>query len=423
MSQKLLKCFMFNEDIRSKLTFSDPNKIRLNPTTSALELSPQGIHRASGKTLYSTDADLHVQVEPTNPQSLKQWLGFSVSPRPTSQPDQTSVGYRLNDGTNDYFWDGTNWVVAGSSDWNTEQVVAANIATFPAQTERLGLSINLATSDRFSTPTVNYIDLLMDVDVAYIRSIVVSLIRSLREKIQPKARTSLHSTGSNRLSLQDLDHTPNIKSVVAVYNHKQDPEHKTNLFSAYDATSKVITLTASQTRGDAIWVEYLAEPEVYLNFASQDYTEVEKLPAVVVDGFTLTGGEVAAQFSVGNINDNTAVVRKNPVRLALNFDILLLAESKDTLLKMMDASLDHALNTPLLHWQDVDEHLTLRMVDEGIFAPRPNLSDIHQTQYTLTLDDVFLWLRPEETFNLIEQFNLTMTVLDVDTAPRWTGVK
>lgn len=424
-TQKLIKCYDFGKErIRSKLTFSDPTKIRLNPETGRLELSQQGVNRATGQPIYSTDPDLHITIAETNPQSLFRWAGLDVVPRPSDQPAGASVQLRFNDGTSDLFWDGAAWATAGASDWNDLVTVAANFSTFPAQDQKLIIKVNLVTTDRLVTPSVAYIDLLMECRIQYLESLIArSFIPSLKEKVRPLVEVAVHGHGNDKISLRGIENNPNIVSVEAVYDKTSDPDKQTNLLSSYDPSSKVVTLTGAVTRGNEVRIEFISEPEVYLNFTSQDYVEVEKIPAVVLDSFTVEGNEIFAQYCVADISNNTATVRRAPFRLALEFQVLLLAQGNRVLLRMMDQALEHAATTTLLVWKDLDEEVTLKMIEEGNFSSRPNLSDIHQTSYTLRFEDVFLWLRPAEVMSVIRQLNITLSSPDLQGGPRWTGVR
>lgn len=412
MSQTLIKSFTFEAKNRGRLTFSDASKIRLAPeglgqTYGRLQLTELG--RKRGLPYYSTDTDLTVTTWVTNPQTLIDWLGFEAVPRSDMQPANTQVRFRLNDGTDDRYWDGGAWAVAGATDWNTEAEVSANIATFPSTSLQLGVVINLMTTDEFVTPTLHAVDVLMDCEIDYLRSIVAdSMVPSLAEKIRPSLDFTIYAQGGNILSLSQLEVAFNIVGITAVYDAHGDPTHEVNLYSDYDADAMNVTLTGDVARGTVLWVEMTVEPEVYVNWSSQDYIEVEKIPAIVIDGFNVSGNEVFGCFSVANNAANTAVLRRVPFRLQLSFEVVLLAEKNRTLLAMQDKALEHAATTRLLPWRAVDESISLTMVDEGTFAARPNLSDKHETRYSLRLDDIHLWLRPAEALTLVERINLQL---------------
>jgi hypothetical protein len=56
----------------------------------------------------------------------------------------------------------------------------------------------------------------------------------------------------------------------------------------------------------------------------------------------------------------------------------------------------------------VDEEITMRVVSEVEFRPRPDLRDEHGSSYSLRLEEVNLWLGPEETIPLAERVVLTL---------------
>jgi len=425
MLQKLVKEFSFEEQNRSRLTFSDSGKIRLDPKDGKLKLKVQSYNKATGAAEYPTDDDLTVTTWLTNPLALKQWLGFDVEPLPAEQPAGASVRYRLNDGTDDRYWDGGAWSVASlSTHWNTQAEVSTNISTFPVTSKSLALVINLLTTDDSVTPTVEKINILMQCDLDYIRSLVSdAILTSLRDGIQPSLDFALLSVGGSVVSLLDMQTRYNIAAIEAVYNHTQDPDHTTDLLSSYDADGKAIRLTAEVPRGESIWVDFKVEPEVHLNWSSQDYVEVESLPAVVVDNFDLTGNQVFATQIVRNIATNQATVRRFPFRLRLEFEVLLLAENNQTLLAMMDKALEHQAANTRFHWPAVDEYLSCSCPSLGLFRPKPNLSDKHEARYTLTLHNIYLWLCPEDTTYLVQRFNLNLSSPGLQGGQLWTGVK
>lgn len=421
--QKLIKRFVFDRDHYSKFTLSDPSKIRLNVDDNRLELVVQS-YRAWGQPVYSTDTDLTVTTWVTNPNTVQQWLTFNGYPSPASQPSNTLVQYRISDGTDERYWSGSAWDIAGAGDWNDEDTVSANIAAFPVTTQKLGVVINLVSTDGVSTPTVEAVELLMSCEIDYIRSIVSdAMIPALRSGINPVLDYAMRSTGGTTISLLDQETSFNIIGVDAVYDHDSDPQHTTNLLSSYDAASKTLTLSSSIVRGKVAWIRFQIEPEVYLNWSSQDYLEVEKVPAIAIDSFTLSGNQISACQISPNRTANTAILRRNPFKLRIEFDIILLADGNRTLLAMMDKALAHASTSNLLAWPALDEQISMTVDTEGLFQPSPNLEDKHSARYTVRLDNVHFWLSPEETVNLIQNTSITLTSPELQYGHNWTGVK
>lgn len=423
MTQVLPKLFSFEEKNRSGLTFSDATKIRLNPSTNRVELKVQSYNPVTGAAVYPTDTDLTVTTWLANPDTLIAWAGFMAAPHSGDLPDGTSLRFKLNDGTDDRYWGGSSWDVAGPTDWNTEAEVTANIADFPASSQQVAVIINLVTTDASVTPYVDGVALLMELDIDYVRSIVAdAVLPSLRSDIRPNVDVTMRADGGDLLDLRDLK-TYNVISILGVYNHDDDPKHQTNMLDSYDAATTTITLTGDVVRGTRMWVRMTVEPEVQLEWGSQDYSELSKLPAVVLENFDLTGNTVTARFNVDDISANTATVRRDPFRLTLEFDVVLVAENNRTLLAMIDKALAHASNNTELHWPAVDERLDMSCNTAGLFRPRPSLKDEHTARHTLTLHNIYLWLEPEETIPLVQQFNLTLTHVQSRGGDLLTGVK
>lgn len=400
------KLIRFEELNRSRLTFSDATKIRLNPDTNRLEL------KQDPTTLrYPTDANLHVKSWVVYPRALKGLTAFHADPLEQRQPAGTAIRFRLGNGTNEYYHNGVAWVVAGASNWNTEEQVAANIATFPIDQLKVQVIVNLSTTDPEVTPTCEAVALMLDVDLDYLPSIVGdSLAPSLREALRPVIdHAMLHDAGGAKLNLRDLESAYNVLDVEAVYDHDADPDHLTNLLQSYDPATMVVVLSTGLTAGTPIWLKLLVEPEVYINWGSQDFIEVEKLPAVVIDRIDGRGAQVFGRAQVRNAATKQAKVLKRPYRISLVCDIVLLAPKDRPLFTMMDMALEHAHVNAVLPWRAVDERLSLRTVNEIDFRPRPDLRDEHGSSYSLRLDEINLWLGPEEVRYLIERFNLTLT--------------
>lgn len=420
MTQKLCKRFGFESWNRSTLTFSDSDKIHLNSQTNKVQLKEQSINRLTGNPVYPLDTDLTVTTEVSNPLAVRQWLKFSVNPRPDEQPEGTSIRYKLNDGTSDYYWDGGAWSIAGATDWNTEEEISDNIQSFQVIDRKLGIVANLLTTDASQTPTLRSIKVLMNCDIHYLKSIVSeSLVPKLRESIRPQIDFKLRSEGSVYINFADFETEYNIVSITAAYNETDDPDHSDNLLASYDTAREVVTLASAVTRGKVVLLKLVVEPEVYVNYGSQDYIEVEKVPAIVVETITKSGNEVSGTLAVPDYSTKTAVVRRSPFRLSLSFDVRLVAEKTATLFAMMDEVLEFGANNRLLTWRDLDSEISMTIVEEGVTQNRPSLTDKHEALFTLRLDDIYLWLRAEETLYFIQNFNLTISSPELEGGVRW----
>jgi hypothetical protein len=422
--QRLVKSFRFEERNRAALTFSDSDKIRLNSSTPALELVVQSIEKSTGKNIYPLDEDLYATIEAFNPEALVQWVGFSLDPHVSYQPDNTSITFRLNDGTDDYYWDGASWSApSGASDWSTENDVVTNIDSFPTTSKELAVIVRLKTTDKYETPSLKVIDLLMDCNVIYMQSLVESLLQDLKENLRPIVNVSTRALGGTYVSLSDLETPFDIQNVFAVYNHTSDPGHITNLYSSYDASSKVITLSSSIDRGAKLWIDFTVEPAVYLNWGDEDYVYLTKIPAVVLDRVDTDGNQIIARQSSYDVVQNTAEIRNIPFRLQVAIDVLLVAESNRTLLSMQDDLYTYFGSRATLRWRAIDELVAMRMVDEGNIKNRPNTGGMHQLTCSVILQEVYLWVRPVEQRTLVQDVVLSLSDPTTEGGVQYTGSK
>ena len=403
MRRSYPKSIRFDEKSRSGLTFSNADKIRLNPQTNRLELKLD----SDGK--YPTDLDLHVKSQIVDPEAIKGILGFHADPIEDSQPTGTSIQFRIGDGTTEYYHDGGSWTAAGASDWNTESEVAANIETFPVG--QFQVVVNLATTDQTATPVCEGVCLMLDVDLDYLPSIVGdSLAPSLREGLRPVIDHALvFDQGGTIISLLDLETAYNIVSIESAYDFDSDPNKLNDIFSSYDAASKTLTLTTALSPGTKVWLKIKIEPEVYINWANQDYIEIEKLPAIVIDRIEGSGSQVYGMAHVRNSSAKTARVLRRHYRMSLLLDIVLMSAKDRPLFAMMDLALEHAHDNVVLRWRAIDEKISLKTTTELDFRPRPDLKSGHESFYSIRLDEINMWLGSEEIRYLVEQMNITLT--------------
>ena len=247
--------------------------------------------------VYSTDDDLNVRTWVYNPDSVRGWIGFEVSDAPglVDIDVVTSIGFRLSDGTTDYYWDEDeeDWVEA-TDYWNTESEVAENISLFSAESKKLQIVINLKTTDSSATPWVRTIKVLFNSDIELKEDIVFSsFIGACENQIRVKGRHLFRLSEENdELDLKNdypLETPYNIPEIDGVYNHTDDPHHFVDLFQSFNATTRLITLSSEVDTGKDIWVDFLWVPEFSVS-TSLDFNEPEKVPIVILDDLKQIGG-------------------------------------------------------------------------------------------------------------------------------------
>jgi hypothetical protein len=402
-TRKIIKHFDFSEANRSRLTLHA--KVRLDPTRDRVLLKEtlQG---------FSTDNDLYVKSWIAHPESARQWAGFQadvVLPQ-VDGVQATSIKFRLGDGTNERYWNGTSWVTSTTL-WNTEAEVANNIASFPATSKKLQVIANLKTTDASVSPELIRVRVLYLSDIEFQEDYVYRLmVRALRDNVRPIADypIKLAATGTT----VDLDSYPletpyNLESIDAVFNHSDDPGHLVDLFSSYNPTTKVITLSASVEANKTLWVQFVFAPEVAVT-TSSEYHEVAKTPAIILEDVNLVrASEVGWDDSVINKDSGHGWKIPSPLRGDLEISLLLLADKGLDLHKMADEVKRFCLNNPLVRSPGLDEMYRLWLVKEFDMANLLKLGDVHTARMNLRLVNVMFALRDAVEIHAVKRFNLT----------------
>lgn len=405
---KLLIPFMFEEKNRSRLTFSDSTKIRLNPATDRIELKSQGWNPVKKTQIYPADEVYWVKTWEVSPTAMKSWSAFFCDPIDSSLPSGTQISFKVNDGTHDLFWDGSTWSEADNDDWNTHSDVCSHIASFPVISQKISFVVGLSTTTPDATPWVNFLDLLMEAEIESFYSILAgSLVPKLRESIEVPIDFAIDAPGGMKISLLDTETPFEIKSVSSVFDHTNDSYHRINLLSSYDSDTKSIILSSEIERGDIAWISFVAQPAVMITYGNQDYIELEKIPCMVINAIKINELFNEGSQVVKNVNTHFANVIKNPVRLSITFDILLIAEKTRTLLAMIGEIVKFSANNKVLNWRDVDQDISL--MNTGIsLSSSVNVNDQHEATVSFLLKNAYLWIEQESITPLVQNINLNL---------------
>ncbi len=404
-TKRLVKTFDFLPERRSVITLGAGT--RLNPQTFRLQLEEQP------DGTYLTTADLTARTWTANPQSAQQWLGFQafVQHQSVEGVQVTDVRYRLNDGTDDYWWDGGAWAV-NNVNWNTETEIAANIPTFPSTSRQIQVVINLSTSNARYTPAVEAIKILYSSTIEHQEDYLRSLLRLMKQEIRPIAAYPVRmASTTDTIDLDDsayvLETPYNVVDIDAVYNYSDDPERHTNILQSYDANTKVLSLTGPVDVNKLIWIRLVYEPEVVLT-TGQDYYEFDKVPAVVLSDVNLVdSAEPGHDDSVINRADNTAV--KVPGPLQADFDITLrgLTDKAVDQHRLADELKRFFRNNPLMRSLGMDETFRLWLQTEYDMQTVANQKGLQVGQLRFRIVKAAFFERDAVDSYAVESFRLT----------------
>jgi len=359
---KLIKCFDFIESNRNIITLG--TNVRLNPLIHRIQLE----ENANGK--YSTDADLYVKTWITTPQSVKQWLSFESIITHEFAEDGTQLtdhGYRLGNGTDEYWWNGATWEI-NTTDWNTEEDIATNIQTFSITEKSIQVIINLSTTNIDYTPLLQSVKILYDSDIEFQEDVVRSIISNLSENIRPNSSHAvILASDTDTIDLINdfpLKTQHDITDIDSAFNHDTDSNHDIDIFSSYDSGTKVITLNAVQTTGTTIWIRFIYKPSVAVT-TKRTYTEIGKVPCVVISDINFINKKQGqADNSVMNNTTGVGTRVKAPSMVDIEFMLRILTGKALDQHRLIDEIRRHFRQNPMLTSRGMDESYSLQQLGE-----------------------------------------------------------
>lgn len=395
--KKLIKEFTWSEPDRDIVTLG-PNT-RINPDTHRAQLAKD----ADG--IYSIAPNLFVKSRLTQPNTVRRWLGFEarvLHPLDDLGDPITSVGFRLDDGTNEWFWD-AGWDFAGPNDWNTEQEIADNIADFDADAsdQKMRVVVNLVTTDPLYTPQLEWVKLLYETAIEFQEDIIYrSLIPALQQQVRPISQVVVPMPASGttlNVSAFNLETGYNLRGIDAVYNFDDDPEGARtntaeNILSGFVLNTGVITLTESIDTDTKLWIRFVFEPEVAVT-TSQDFVEAERLPAIVITDIVFIATDAPADESVANKGAATAVVVPAPQQGNLELVMLGMTDKAVDQLRLQERINAFFANNPLLISVGLDERYRLHLVDEYEAVGEPGQEENHMGRARFRIENFRRWLR------------------------------
>lgn len=416
---RVIKQFHFNpefgHDAFSELTFSSTSLIGLSRENYEVRLKRQ----STG--FYSTIDDIYFRTWTTTPKACRQLLMLEVFPE--RQPDGAMVLVRLNDGTDDYYWDGSDWSVAGAGDWNSEAEINAHISTFPILPDRtFAVTLNLLSVDGLLvnagevTPTVTEVRVLMQVHIDFLEDIIFrSLMPSIESYITacanhaaipaPTADTPTLDFGSQRLN------TPyNIVGIQGVYDLTDDIDLLYNLYSSYDSGTGIITLTDNFPAGHRPLILFRYRPEV-VYIQHQDYLEVAKLPTIVIQRFEVPIASSYNSIALEGIVDKgtyAAVVLDDPMRVTLQFRLHGLTASSVDEMRLMSRVMQYFKENTFLTSTGLDDKYRMYLKKEFRDMTNPNRSDERAFWTEFEIQDIRLPFISRDT-TAVKQINLTFS--------------
>jgi len=416
-------------DARAATTFSDPTKVRLDPADWRLKLALQTTFR------YPLDADLAVRSRTYRPEAVQRLLMLQVNasiPRDEDGNPLASVGLRLYDGTNERWWDGGTWAVAGAGNWNTEDEVNAHIQDFDVTARQFAVVLNLVTTDELVTPAVESVFVLWEGRVDWYDDLLLdSLTRTVQDEAIYTADFALPplDVAGAAIDLNDYqDESPlDVVDVEAVFDHVADPYHRTDLLVSYNPGTRVVTLSASIPAGGVPFLRLRTRATVAWD-TQQDFTEVGHLPEVILrDAETVSSSPYPRRSDQGIVRKSDGAAVKVPAPYRTTFQITMEVRTDrsreqhrllETLMKLLVVG-PTGEEGPFLRSRATDRRYRIWLLDEfraqGVVD---NLSDVRTFQTEFRVVDAAMNLRPAVDAFAVKRLNLGFAAIDSEEEQR-----
>lgn len=427
MIRDLIKTFLFDDEQREFVQFSDASKIRIN--TDDKRHPVLSLKAAAG--LYSTDNDIYAITRSTTPKSIKQWLKFEVI---GDFPVGTSVKVRVKNATRELFYNtiDNEWQTAAATNWNTPQEINQNLPTLPFDDKTISFIVNLKTTNEDQTPSISEIKLLGRFDLDVYQDVVETLLQKLHDVLRP-VTDALVEVGATTSTLDLLgaykleNRGYNIVGVEAVYNVTDDPLEVTNIFQSYapgplnqDGETNqpgVITLTGSVDAGKILRLKLKYVPEL-ADHTDEDFYEVGKVPSFIIetmeesdrrDGLSAEDSLNEVGDYIRDIDNATAVQVPSPAHIDLRFGYAVFTDlSMDQ--KRIAAEIESFLNqNKLLYSQALDEPWGIDGVVRIKTENKGYSGNLMKVTGSFDIRNIPLWVKLSKNVPLVTQVNADFT--------------
>lgn len=400
----VIKQWEFTEEDRTLVVLSDTTKIRLDAKLNSIILKAD----ADGK--FPLSANLNVRTQLTNPKAIRKLVGFQakVLHARSAGVEITGAGYRIHDGTNQWYHNGIAWVISTTL-WNTEAQLAANIATYNVKATRtFAFVVNLTTTDATVSPELKYIKVAGEYKIDFNEDAVYrTVVRSLRENVRPlfDFTTKIAFPGGLSITFGDgtngkirIDYNPNIVGVDSVFDIDADPDRLADLLSSYDVPTKTITLSSGIPVGHHAAIVLIVQPEVGAEATNSDFVEVEKTPALMITAIDTTASSTLPNGQhTTNKATETAIEVPAPFRENLRFTMLGHAPGGVNCERLKTALVEYMESNPTVRSPGLDESYRMLLVDEPSSRTIPSANNLHAFSVRFDVMDVLVFAKPART--------------------------
>jgi hypothetical protein len=401
-TSKIIKEFSFEERYRKDITFG--TGVRMDSRDMELLLVYSGG--------YSTDDDLYAITPLFSPNSVKKWSGFDVYAQHAYDDagvPKTSLGFRLHDGTNQYWYNGADWVINTTS-WNTEDEIAEHIGEWSAAAKKIKIVINLKTTDYRVTPRLEKIKLLYDSDIKFSEDILArSLIPKLKETLRPISELAISiDAATDEIAIDEypMDPSYQIIGIDSVFDHTADPAHMTDLFDSYDTGTKTIQLISAIPTGNIAWINFVYEPLVAVS-TDEEYSDGETVPAVYITDVNVQSNVETYQADYVRFKfNNTAIKIPSTVQKDLYFSAQITTTLAKDLYRIIDEINVFFSNNRELISRGTDEPYPMIMLSDCSVKSGIDENTLHVAFFRFAVLKALFYQEQDETAFLVVNINV-----------------
>lgn len=412
-TQMVVKHARFAEADLPAIVLSDPTLIQMDVPSSTIRLvaDVNGHYPVNNLTTAVTSRILNVGV-------FRSFSGFTamIKHERVEGAIVTLARFRLTDGTTLFWWNGSTWAIPTlNTQWNTEEEIATNIGMWqtPLTTGgRFGAVVNLQTSDRTVTPQLYEVRFGVNLRIhSWMEDMLYrSLAQDLKAKLRPVTDLIYTMTATvNTIDIGALITSIGIPfspiDVDAAYNRTDAPE--VDMRSGYNPSTKILTLNAPVASGKQMLIALIYQPEVVVNLTHQDFSEVEKVPAIIINSIELQDASPLQQGDyVINKSNSVALYVPPPYQGDIAFKMDILTPGGVDLARLFDAVLEYAENNRVLQSKALGEGFRFWLKEEFTNNSRPSGNDIHTAQCSGEICDVVFYKRAAQTTTRVDSVKL-----------------
>lgn len=378
---------------RDACTFSDATKIRLP------EEHPHGIAlKKTSSGVYPTTNDIFVRGPLLQPKGVRQWVAVDAEfslPTDALGAAVTSIQWKLNDGTDDLYWNGSAWVVAGLSNWMSLATLQANFATFPVAARKLRFVANLKATDAKFTPHLRQVRVAFKAELRSFSDLVIfrTLVPNLESGTLPQTDLTLSWSGGATIDLDTLsqEEALAITNVDGAYNLTDDPELLTNLKSTYDTGTKLLTLTNSVASGKRVLLRVVYAPAVIVA-THPDYNEVAGLPAIEIRDIQETFvGDSKGALAFLERGTGNAILLQEPRQTDYKMNLACMAAREVECSQLTEAVVRYLRENYRQTITALDQRVTLVLEGDPVMSS-DHQNHLHTATFSLRIVGATKWL-------------------------------